>query len=124
MNRKLEKSRRSRTISSLVLVVILSFSATACSPPEPDESNYVTRLLNDRSYKDDVFKNGADSPVPLDRRSWMVPLRYYEPDLSYRVPAQLNFLDEQPIFDIPTSTGQIRQMRHIGHLEFVLAGEE
>ena len=50
----------------------------------------------------------------------MLPLRYYEPNLSYRVPAQLDFLDEQPVFDIPTSTGQIRQMIHVGHLEFVL----
>ena len=71
-----------------------------------------------------VFKTGPDSPVPLDRRSWMLPLRYYEPNLSYRVPAQLNFLDEQPIFDIPTSTGQIRQMIHVGHLEFILDDQE
>ena len=53
----------------------------------------------------------------------MVPLRYYEPDLSYRVPANLAIADEQPIFDIPTSTGQMRRMQHIGHLEFVLQGE-
>ena len=124
MNHRVNEPRRNTKTSSPALVAILCLGVTACSPAEPDESNYVTRLLDDRSYKDDVFKNGADSPVPLDRRSWMVPLRYYEPNLSYRVPAQLNFLDEQPIFDIPTSTGQIRQMRHIGHLEFVLQGEE
>ena len=124
MNHRANEPRRNTKTSSPALVAILCLGVTACSPPEPSERNYVTRLLDDRSYKDDVFKNGADSPVPLDRRSWMVPLRYYEPNLSYRVPAQLNFLDEQPIFDIPTSTGQIRQMRHIGHLEFVLQGEE
>ena len=97
---------------------------SACSPSEPDENSYITQLVEDRAYKDEVFKNGDDSPVPLDRRSWMLPLRYFPPNLAYRIPAQLDFLDDQPIFDIPTSTGQIRQMRHIGYLEFVLNDEE
>ena len=106
-------------------VALIAIVATgAWSPPAPDEESYVTRLLEDRTYKDMVYKTGPDSPVPLDRRSWMLPLRYYEPNLSYRVPAQLDFLDEQPVFDIPTSTGQIRQMIHVGHLEFVLDDQE
>ena len=106
-------------------VALIAIVATgACSPPAADVERYVTRLLEDRTYKDMVYKTGPDSPVPLDRRSWMLPLRYYEPNLSYRVPAQLDFLDEQPVFDIPTSTGQIRQMIHVGHLEFVLDDQE
>ena len=107
----------------LALVSVLPLVAAACGPPEPDESDYLTRLVEDRAYKDEFFKSSPDSPVPLDRRSWMVPLRYYEPDLSYRVPANLAIGEEQPVFDIPTSTGLMRQMRHVGHLEFVLHGE-
>ena len=114
---------RIQEIGVRVLVASLVLAAAACGPAEPDESDYLTRLREDRSYKDDFFKNGADSPVPLDRRSWMVPLRYYDPDLSYRVPANLAIGEEQPVFDIPTSTGLMRQMRHVGHLEFVLHGE-
>ena len=53
----------------------------------------------------------------------MVPLRYYEPDIAYRVPAQLSVEEEQPVFEIPTSTGQLRPMRRVGTLEFVLKGE-
>ena len=106
-----------------VLLASLLLAAAACGPPEPDESDYVTRLIEDREYKDDFFKNAPESPVPLDRRSWMVPLRYYDPDLSYRVPANLAIGEEQPVFDIPTSTGLMRPMRHVGHLEFVLHGE-
>ena len=106
-----------------VVVGSLLLAGAACGPPEPDESDYLTRLVDDRAYKDDFFKNSADSPVPLDRRSWMVPLHYYEPDLSYRVPANLAIGEEQPVFDIPTSTGLMRKMRHVGHLEFVLHGE-
>jgi len=114
---------RRAAASIRVLVAGLLLGAAACGPPEPDEGDYLTRLVEDRAYKDDFFKNSAESPVPLDRRSWMVPLHYYEPDLSYRVPANLAIGEEQPVFDIPTSTGLMRPMRHVGHLEFVLHGE-
>ena len=97
--------------------------AAGCSPPAPDEAGYIDRLLEDRALKDEVFAEGPDSPVPLDRRSWMLPIRYYEPDLAYRVPARLNVAEDQPVFEIPTSTGQLRSMQRVGTLEFVLNGE-
>lgn len=97
--------------------------AAACGPPEPSQGNYLEQLVDARAYKDDFFASDPESPVPLDRRSWMVPLRYYEPDISYRVPAQLDIADDQPIYDVPTSTGQFRRMQRIGHLEFVLHGD-
>ena len=111
-----------RALTAAVLLGFLLLSA-ACGPPEPDESNYAELLLEARAYKDEFLKSDPESFVPLDRRWWMVPLRYYDPDLSYRVPARLDIADDQPIFDIPTSTGQFRRMQRIGHLEFVLHGE-
>lgn len=97
--------------------------AAGCSPPPPDEAGYLDRLLEDRAIKDEFFAEGPDSPVPLDRRSWMLPIRYYDPDLAYRVPANLAVPKDQPIFEIPTSTGQIRSMQRVGILEFMLDGE-
>ena len=118
-------SRRvaTRRVGALALLASVA-AAAACGPPPPDEGNYVSRLLEDRALKDNFFRNGPDSPVPLDRRSWMLPLRYYEPDLQYRVPANLVLAEDPQIFDVPTSTGLIRQMEHVGHLEFILKGEQ
>ena len=110
-----------RAAAGLLLGALLL--AAACGPPRPDEGGYVEQLAAARAYKDEFLRSDPESFVPLDRRSWMVPLRYYEPDPSYRVPAQLDVADDQPIFDIPTSTGQFRRMQRIGHLEFVLHGE-
>ena len=95
----------------------------ACSPPPPDEAGYVEHLLEDRAAKDELFADGADSPVPLDRRSWMLPIRYYEPDIAYRVPARLKISEDRPVFQVPTSTGQTRSMERVGTLEFMLNGE-
>ncbi len=97
--------------------------ATACTPSPPDEAGYIERLLEDRAIKNEMFAQGHDSPVPLDRRSWMLPIRYYEPAPSYRVPASLNISEDQPMFEIPTSTGQLRTMQLVGTLEFRLNGE-
>ena len=111
-----------RARTGVVACLTVGLLNVACGPTRPNEEGYLQRLVEDRELKDREF-GGADSIVPLDRRSWMVPLRYYEPDVSYRVPAQLSVGDEQPIFEIPTSTGQLRTMQRVGTLEFVLKGE-
>ncbi len=111
------------TLKSVVVSGAIALLSAACSPPAPDEGGYLDRLVADRKTKDEAF-SGPDSIVPLDRRSWMVPLRYYEPDLAYRVPAQLNISDDQPVFDVPTSTGQMRTYRRVGMLDFTLKGEQ
>ncbi len=103
-------------------ILLATWSAIGCSPPKPDEDSYLDRLVEYREAKDLAFK-GPDSIVPIDRQSWMVPLRYYEPSLDYRVPAQLSVGTEQPVFEIPTSTGLLRKMQRVGTLEFMLHGE-
>ncbi len=117
---RLSPGRAGRACAALAAAVL---AAGACSPPPPNEAGYVERLLEDRALKDEFFAAGPDSPVPLDRRSWMLPIRYYEPDVAYRVPAQLTVPDEQPVFQVPTSTGQVRAMQRVGTLEFMLNGE-
>lgn len=106
---------------AFALVTTTAWSS-GCGPPKPDEEGYLEQLVEYREAKDLVF-HGPDSIVPLDRQSWMVPLRYYELNLDYRVPAQLNVDEDQPIFEIPTSTGQLRSMQKVGTLKFMLAGQ-
>ena len=106
----------------VVACLLANLISAACSPPRPDEDRYLDQLITDREIKDREF-SGVNSIVPLDRQAWMVPLSYYEPDPSYRVPAQLAIGDEQPIFEIPTSTGQFRTVQRVGTLQFVLKGE-
>lgn len=110
-------------LRAVVITIVAAAIGGACSPPRPNELGYLDRLVADRAEKDELFA-GPDSVVPLDRRSWMVPLRYYEPDLDYRVPAELNVADDQPVFEIPTSTGQRRSYQRVGRLEFTLHGEQ
>ena len=111
-----------RSLQTIVVYILNAMLFIGCTPPAPDESGYLEKLLEDRIVKNQVFEE-EDSPVPIDRRFWMLPLHYYEPDLTYRVPAKLNIGDDQPTFKIPTSTGQLRSMQRVGQLQFVLNGE-
>ncbi len=95
----------------------------ACSAPPPDESLWLSRIEEDREIKDRFFREAPDSPILIERRGALLPLHYYEPDPVYRVPAALEVAPEQPIYEIPTSTGVIRPMQRVGVLEFALNGE-
>jgi uncharacterized protein (DUF1684 family) len=44
-------------------------------------------------------------------------------DPSYRIPAVLQVAQGSPAIEMPTSTGQRRQMRRIGTLAFTLNGQ-
>jgi uncharacterized protein (DUF1684 family) len=88
---------------SPTVAVVFALGAS-CSPPPPDEGNYVETQLEDRQFKDEFFSSGPAcsdtgsldcSPVPLDRRHWMLPLRYYDVDPTYRIPAQLRLEEER-----------------------------
>jgi uncharacterized protein (DUF1684 family) len=110
--------------------------AASCSsgPSAPDESSYLDQIAAARAEKDKQFlgmpdcgaagaREGECSPVPPDRRPKLLPLRYYEPDSSYSVPAALKLNDERPVFEMPTSTGTLRKMQLVGTLQFTLQGQ-
>ena len=109
-----------RTVGVFCVAVALT---VGCSAPPPDESSWIELLVEDRSLKDDFFEESPSSPIPIERRGALLPINYYEPDLTYRVPAALEVSPEQPVFQIPFSTGQIFPMQRVGILKFAINGQ-
>ena len=107
-----------RGLACLALVAL-----AGCSAPPPDESRWLETLARDRQVKDEYFREAPDSPVPVERRGALLPLHYYDPDPAYRVPAALEVSPDQPVYDVPTSTGVIRPMQRVGILKFALKGK-
>jgi uncharacterized protein len=98
--------------------------AGACTnAPPPDDSAYFTQVELDRQEKDAAFRTGADSPIPADRRTELLPLAYFPITARYRVAASLAPRPNEPAVEMPTSTGKRRMMRRAGHLEFLLEGQ-
>lgn len=87
--------------------------------------DYAAEVAAFRAEKDAMFRESGESPVRREVLDTFVPLAYYPVDESYRVPAALTALSdaESPAFEMPTSTGQRRQMRRAGKLRFTLHGQ-
>ena len=108
-----------------ILTTVLAVFAAGCAsgPSAPDDTSYATELSAARADKDRQFRDSADSPVPQEKRSVLLPLRYYDVDPDYSVPAALKLADTRPVFEMPTSTGTLRRMQLVGTLEFTLQGQ-
>lgn len=109
-----------RRLGSLLAVAVL---AAACST-QPPTMEHAAEIAAFRAEKDAFFRTGSESPVPRAELDRFVPLAYYPVDEAYRTPAALAPLSdaESPAFEMPTSTGQRRQMRKAGKLRFTLNG--
>ncbi len=92
---------------------------------QPPQVDHTASLAAQRAAKDAMFAQAADSPVQPENRARFLPLAYYPIDAAWRTPASLAPLSdaESPAFEMPTSTGQRRQMRRAGKLRFSIHGE-
>lgn len=108
-----------RTVLFLALV-----AAAACTsgPPAPDEGAFMSDVIAFRTAREAALRDDPEA-IPPDKRSLLLPLRYYPPDPKYSVPAALTLSDERPIVEVPTSTGTIRRMQLVGRLDFRLDGQ-
>jgi uncharacterized protein (DUF1684 family) len=98
----------------------LLFSAACSHAP----ASYTDQIAAWHADKDSFMRDSAQSPVPADKRPTFPPLTYFSTDPSYRVPAVLQTAPPGPAVEMPTSTGQRRQMRRVGTLAFTLHGQQ
>jgi uncharacterized protein len=111
-----------RGVAILGLVTALVSSGTACRTPPPEPTDYVGKVETARAAKDANFA-ATNDPVPADKKAEFLPLAYFAADPDYNVPGVLRPSTESPTLMMPTSTGQQREMRRVGVLEFTLKGQ-
>ena len=102
----------------LVALIALAVVCACEAKPLPAADVATWRADKDRYMRSD------ESPVPKDKRATFPPLAYFPIDPAYQVPASLAVAQGNDVLQIPTSTGQRRNMRRIGTLRFMLQGKE
>jgi uncharacterized protein len=112
----------------LGLLGCLAIALVGCSSgPRPIDNadEYREHIEEKRAEKERLFNDpkDPDNPIPPDRRAELLPLSYYAIDQDYSVPAELKVAEEQPIFDMPTSTGKMRKVTQVGTLHFTVKGQ-
>lgn len=112
-----------RFTSCIAVIATLALAACNSGPGAPDEGEYVQELEAARAARDKAYRENED-PIPADKRDILLPLRYYPPDRSYAVPAELRLFESRQEVEVPTSTGTLRRMELVGTLNFTVAGQQ
>jgi uncharacterized protein (DUF1684 family) len=113
-----------------LIVTALAFAlvGAACSsnPAVPDDDTAtIKEIESHRADRDRYMREDASSPIPADKKTVLVPLRYYPPDTSFSVPAVLDVTSgTRPVMEVPTSTGAPRRVELVGTLQFTLRGQK
>ena len=112
---------------AIIVALAVSLGA-ACSsnPAVPDDDATVVKEIEAyRADRDTFMRTDAESPIPTDKKTVLLPLPYYPPDPSFAVPAVLNVSSgTRPVMEVPTSKGVPRRVELVGTLEFTLKGQK
>jgi len=108
-----------RAIQTVAAAAIVAVALGCGNEPE----DYTSKIAGQRAAKDQMFAaSDSGSPVPPDKKAELVPLAYFPIDEMYAVPAALELAAERTRLQVPTSTGQIRDIERIGTLKFTVKG--
>lgn len=93
-------------------------------PAENDAAAYRDEVNAFRREKDDFFGSAPQSPVPSKERRAFHGLRYFAPDLAYRVEAQVVPFEQPQLIEMETSTGDVRPQMRYAELRFRLGDQD
>lgn len=99
-----------------VLAVILLLTLRQGSK---QDEGYAQALLQERTEKDKFMREHPQSPFPMNGLAGS-GLTYYEPDVQYRVLAQLEPIREKKVRVLPTSDGKENRYLEYAWAEFIL----
>jgi uncharacterized protein (DUF1684 family) len=111
----------------LAVALVFAFSAACSSNPSvpEDDSAVIKEVETYRADRDRFMREDPESPIPANKKTVMLPLRYYPPDPTFSVPAVLNVsTGRRPVMEVPTSKGVPRRVELVGELQFTLKGQK
>lgn len=90
-----------------------------------DPQRYACELTIYRQRKDEFLASSPDSPIPDEEQGERFGgLRYYPPDLTYRVEAEVIPFDSPQVVMLGSTKGDIRRQLRYGELRFRMMGAE
>lgn len=84
----------------------------------------VEHLLEQRTQKDEVFRDALQSPLPAAVLTRFEGLHYYEPNDDFAVPAVLNRSSSLDTINMLTTTSELRQFIRFGVFKFSIGDKQ
>ncbi len=89
-----------------------------------EAKDWIHQVQDFRKGKDEFFATGHDSPLAHSTRGPLKGLRYFPPDLKYKVDAVLRMYDDPEKVTMTTSKGTRQLFHRVGYFELEIEGEK
>lgn len=124
-NKVIRYSTIAMVIAILAYFIIENMGGAATSSDDAVAANpatYKAKILEERATKDELFKTGDDSPIK-DKEAFH-GLHYFEPDLSFRVKANISpYMEDDKEVIVTYTDGTTEKYEKYGYANFTIAGE-
>jgi uncharacterized protein len=115
----MQRSVKLIILAGIVLVLFYFVKETFLS-----NDNYLIPLKKERDEKDLTFRSRTNSPFEEADRNTFKNLVYYEPDMAYRVKADVEWLTRQDTLEMPMTNGSKEAYLRTALATFELEGQE
>lgn len=124
-NKVIRYSTVAMVIAILAYFIIENISGGSTSSADELAANpaqYKTKILEERATKDELFRTGEDSPIK-DKESFH-GLHYFQPDLSFRVTANISpYMNQDKEVIVKYTDGTSEKYEKYGYANFTVSGQ-
>jgi uncharacterized protein len=112
------KSKNIIILLAVVAVIVVVFYGLQGSGNDPA---YLAEITKERAEKDNFMKTSKDSPF-ADSSESFTGLRYFDPDPSFRIIADLTPVENRKPVKLPTSDGKEQRYMEYAYATFTING--
>lgn len=112
---------KSKNILIIVLVVITLVIVFYAMREAQNDPAYATEIKRERKEKDRFMRTSDQSPFAKTKDNF-TGLHYFEPDIKYRIIADLSPIRDKKVVVLPTNDGQEQRYLEYAFAEFKLDG--
>ena len=102
----------------LIGIIYYSLPKTAAT-----DKAYAAQVYQARRQKNQQFRTAATSPLTAAQKAGFDSLRYFAPDVNYRVEAHLHRTAATPTLTLARNDGGTDAYRHYADVDFTLPGQ-
>jgi uncharacterized protein (DUF1684 family) len=107
----------------LLAVITISFLIYLLTGEERTSEAYIQEIKKERTEKDKFMKESDESPF-RDSSALFSSLKYFEPDIKYRINADIEPIQNKKMVVLPTSDDKEKKYLEYAYASFKLEGVE
>jgi uncharacterized protein (DUF1684 family) len=114
-----------KIIYIIIPIVLIAIFVYTLSGTEENNEVYTKEIQKERAQKDKDFKeNERISPLKPEQRAAFKGLLHFEPNITYKVEAGLEVLNEDSVLTMITTTGEKQKYVRYAYAHFTLQNQK